>query len=401
MINPSVFGWIEKYFSVLDVTSNDTSSIPEFFYKKIQKTGITYGHIVFLENIDNKQIGNYTSEEISKIALLGSLFESYKQFSNIVNKNLFLKELISFYENVTSTKTDDFVAELSLNDTYQLLEKIINNRVQTNGSIFSKNFSPIHTNSLLFIDVLAFQQFLVKGEIPTNYFKKLERTLISLVHIGLQTKSNQSKYDNSLIKLLESSIRYTKFSTISIDDLETLKLNYFKSKLEHYYLLDLAQLSVWQEDTITNEQSVLFINKLANTLKIKAPYVIENISNLNAFLKKYKKEIPLFNESSQVKNFYDHTSEKVKILINRNRTRFVKELSNNNELLLLLRDSTIRKLDQKEKKKIKKQLLEICKTVPSLTIFLLPGGSLLLPLLVKYIPRLLPDTFNENLSPDN
>jgi hypothetical protein len=54
-------------------------------------------------------------------------------------------------------------------------------------------------------------------------------------------------------------------------------------------------------------------------------------------------------------------------------------------------------LDEKEKKKIKKQLLDICKSIPSLAIFLLPGGSLLLPILIKFIPTLLPSAFNENL----
>ncbi|MCR5861851.1 hypothetical protein LRS05_06735 [Flavobacterium sp. J372] len=65
--------------------------------------------------------------------------------------------------------------------------------------------------------------------------------------------------------------------------------------------------------------------------------------------------------------------------------------------MVLLTHSTHRSLSPKEKKKVRKQLLEICKTVPSLTIFLLPGGSLLLPLLIKFIPQLLPSAFNENL----
>ena len=62
----------------------------------------------------------------------------------------------------------------------------------------------------------------------------------------------------------------------------------------------------------------------------------------------------------------------------------------------LLAKSTRKELDKEEKKKVKTQLLDICKTVPSLTIFLLPGGSLLLPILIKFIPKLLPSAFNEN-----
>jgi hypothetical protein len=65
--------------------------------------------------------------------------------------------------------------------------------------------------------------------------------------------------------------------------------------------------------------------------------------------------------------------------------------------MVLLAHSTARDLNEKEKKKVRKQLLEVCKTIPSLTIFLLPGGSLLLPILIKFIPQMLPAAFNENI----
>jgi hypothetical protein len=87
----------------------------------------------------------------------------------------------------------------------------------------------------------------------------------------------------------------------------------------------------------------------------------------------------------------------VTTLIQRNKKRLAKEISESKELMVLLAHSTQRDLDKDEKKKVKKQLLDICKTVPSLTIFMIPGGSLLLPLLVKFIPQLLPSSFNENL----
>jgi hypothetical protein len=79
----------------------------------------------------------------------------------------------------------------------------------------------------------------------------------------------------------------------------------------------------------------------------------------------------------------------------------IKEISQSKELVRLLADSTQRDLDEKEKKKIKKQVIEICKTIPSLTIFLLPGGSLLLPILLRFIPTLLPSAFNENLESED
>ncbi|OYX83541.1 MAG: hypothetical protein B7Y83_11160, partial [Flavobacteriales bacterium 32-34-25] len=122
-----------------------------------------------------------------------------------------------------------------------------------------------------------------------------------------------------------------------------------------------------------------------------------SIKNTDVFITTYKKQIPYFNYSNPVKHFYDQTTQSVITLISRNKNRLVKEIIQSKELMLLLAYSTRRDLSEKEKKKVKKQLLDVCKTIPSLTIFLLPGGSLLLPILIKFIPTLLPSAFNENL----
>ncbi|MBT4839763.1 MAG: hypothetical protein HON93_03420, partial [Flavobacteriaceae bacterium] len=49
-----------------------------------------------------------------------------------------------------------------------------------------------------------------------------------------------------------------------------------------------------------------------------------------------------------------------------------------------------------EKKKIQAQLLDIFKSIPSLAIFILPGGAILLPIFIKLIPKLLPSAFDDN-----
>jgi hypothetical protein len=140
--------------------------------------------------------------------------------------------------------------------------------------------------------------------------------------------------------------------------------------------------------------------KLGENLAINDEQIIKNIDFINYFITKYKSEIPYFNFSNPVKHFYDTTTESVGVLINRNKKRLIKEIRQSKELMYLLAKSTHKDLDKEEKKKVKKQLLDICKTVPSLTIFLLPGGALLLPILIKFIPRMLPSAFNENSNED-
>jgi len=165
---------------------------------------------------------------------------------------------------------------------------------------------------------------------------------------------------------------------------------------EKAYLLDMAVMAIWKEGSVENAD-LEFVYRLAEWLGIDEEATADSIAAFDVFIKLHKKEIAYFKYSNPVKHFYDHTSQFVITLINRNKKRLVKELANNGELMVLLTHSTHRSLNQKEKKKVHKQLLEICKTVPSLTIFLLPGGSLLLPLLIKFIPQLLPSAFNENL----
>ena len=94
------------------------------------------------------------------------------------------------------------------------------------------------------------------------------------------------------------------------------------------------------------------------------------------------------------------TVEEMKELLQRNKLRLYQELSQSKEAMQLIRKSTHSKLLPEEKEKIKIQLLDICKTIPSLAVFLLPGGALLLPLLIKLIPDILPSAFRDDLSGD-
>ena len=89
------------------------------------------------------------------------------------------------------------------------------------------------------------------------------------------------------------------------------------------------------------------------------------------------------------------TKQEVTDLLEKNKKSLLKEIQESKELVILLKESTTRKLNEEEKNKVKEQLLDICKSIPAFAVFMLPGGALLLPLLIKYIPNLLPSAFRE------
>jgi hypothetical protein len=398
MINPSAIGWIDKFFSVQMPIQLPVVVYPLVLYKKIRATGFIYGHVVGFNILNEIETKRWTSEEFSKVGLLNSLFNVFELVMHESNTETFVEKSVQFYKEMNPEGFNLLKKVLPNNSLSIELEEIIDDRVQTNHNIFSKNFSPILTNALLFEDVLAFQQFLLFGNIPNNYLKKLEETIVKIAALGLKTKNTKTNYDELLIKLFESSVRYTKFSDIDVQNLDGLELHYFTSNLEKYYFIDIAGISLWNEESENVENQ--FLLDLAENIGISNDFVSESIKDRNEFIERYKEEIPYFNYSNPVKHFYDHSVQSVTVLISRNKKRLIKELSNNGELMILLTHSTHRHLKDNEKKKVKKQLLEICKTIPSLTIFLLPGGSLLLPILIKFIPKMLPSVFNENLESD-
>ncbi|AZJ35890.1 LETM1 domain-containing protein [Tenacibaculum singaporense] len=91
-----------------------------------------------------------------------------------------------------------------------------------------------------------------------------------------------------------------------------------------------------------------------------------------------------------------NTVDEIKEAIYKNKKRLAKELQESRELIFLVRKSLTTSLTDEEKAKVKEQTLDICKAIPAFTVFMLPGGALLLPLLIKLIPDILPSAFKED-----
>ena len=96
-----------------------------------------------------------------------------------------------------------------------------------------------------------------------------------------------------------------------------------------------------------------------------------------------------------------NTVEEIKELLHKNKMRLHKELQQSKEAVSLIKKATHASLSEEEKEKVKVQLLDICKAVPAFTVFMLPGGALLLPLLIKLIPDILPSAFRDDEEPIN
>jgi len=390
MINPSANGWIKKFFSENKSNYKNYNDDLLAFYHDVRTSGFIYGHVIRINLINPIDTKVLSSDEITKIALLNSLFSIFKIITKSDDENNFVEKAIDFYTFLHQK------GNLLFSKSKPNLEECIATRIQTNENIFARNFSHIITNALLFMDILAFKKYLENHENPVNYLKKVEESTIVLVSNALSVKENPSQYDNLLVKLFENSLRYTKFYRKQLEVSDFEQFEKYDSILEKLYLLDLATMAMWSDDELTTIEKDYLLTLCAE-LKIGETEYAISLQNIDAYIKQYRNEIPYFNYSNPVKHFYEQSNKTVTKLITRNGKRLTKEIRESKELVRLLAKSTTTDLDKEEKKKVKKQLLDICKSIPSLTIFLLPGGGILLPILIKYIPQLLPSAFNENL----
>ena len=394
-INPSINGWIEKY---INQYANEIShyATEEEFFVACQNSGLIYGYVVNYHLKSTIDDIKWDNEEKIKLGFLSTLIALYKSKKGEEDIDGFIETIIQFYGQISKGKFSFMRMVLPDANSFQKLESIINERLQTNDNIVTKNFTHMVTNAMLFIDVLAFEFYLKNNTISLDFFKDLERKCLALIMLSLNVKIDKSEYDLMLLKMFENSLRYSKVSKINETEIFELIFEGNRTVLENLYLYEVAHMTLLSDGVVyDNEQIFLddFSLKLnLNKTKQNTGYELVN------FIEKHKKELPFFNLNHPVKQFYNNTQDNIGKLVSRNKTRLVKELSESKELVKLLRKSTQHDLSFEEKKKVKKQLLDICKSIPSLTIFLLPGGGLLLPILIKFIPQLLPSAFNENLN---
>jgi len=395
-MNPSAKGWIPKFLTIADKQQHIASSCSSLvFYKKLKSTGFLYGNSS--EAITDKPLShlNLTSSEFTKVNLFQSLLFTFFKKNPNKNINTAIDHIISFYKKTNHNKAS-FLDKFSIaKKPTDNLEQILADRI-SGTSFFNKKDNSIFTNTLLFVDVLSFIKFLTTTNDCKIYMENLERDLISLSFFALKSKLNKDNSDEQIIKQIETSSVYLniQIKETTALGLETLQLTDY-SDLEKEYLFDISFLAIWNDKKLDQSEHN-FLLQLANKLQVSTSLIKENLEYITVFSEKYSKKIKLFEYQNPLNQIYKESTTTVKLLIERNKKRLLLELSESGELVKLLIQSTKRELTKDEKNKVKDQLLDICKTIPSLTIFLIPGGTLLLPILIKFIPSLLPSAFNEN-----
>ncbi|EWH14337.1 hypothetical protein KLA_04931 [Cellulophaga geojensis KL-A] len=390
-MNPSASGWIDKFGQIV---TNSTVVYSNFndLYRSLCTTGFIYGiHVKWLHFIPITHTP--TEDENAKANLISALYFTYLLEKKDYNYANFIDLTIRFYEalDINSSFFDKvFTGSKASNK----LEAILKSRVFLEDNLINKTFGSSVTNTLLFVDVLLFKRFLKEEKNLKKYAEELEYILINLVHHTLNSKQQQ-KYDERLSYLFIASLSFLPDDYHHFDAHYRERLvNKFSPEV-YQYLMDIICVTAWEDLTLDYKESE-FVFGIAKDLNLEENKVKKSIEKVAVFFKENAKKIPHLKDHNLAEKFYENTSKFANKLILRNSKRLQKELAESKELVALISKSTTTNLSVEEKRKVQNQLLDIFKSIPSLAIFMLPGGAILLPIFIKLIPKLLPSSFDEN-----
>ncbi|XCF07035.1 LETM1-related biofilm-associated protein [Tamlana crocina] len=386
-MNPSSAGWIKKLVREVEKNNRFLVYDEESFYDALRSCGFIYGsNFSVVAQVFPKK--DFSEEELCKTNFCLAFLYAHAQSKTSVP---FVESVITFYTAINEIKTSFFKGLLGGKKSNEQLEDIIHKRIQIDANVLTKNFNYFIINALLYVDVLAYMEYLKNESISIDYIKNLEASIVAISLDVLNSKALKNQYDESLMRLFESSLRYSDNKNFTYKK----AVRHLKSPLEKYYVLDISCMATWSDQMIDVKEEQ-FLEKLGRDLDLSLSRIHQSIKTVNHFYTEHKDNIALLSSKNMVKSFYDNSSKMVYKLIRRNSKRLYRELKDSKELMVLLTQSTVRDLTPAEQKKVQEQLLDIFKSIPSLAIFLLPGGAILLPLVVKFIPKLLPSAFDEN-----
>ena len=395
-MNPSNAGWIKRYISDdIAVLKQNAKLDSEDLYCLLRDIGFIYGtNLNYLYEGQKNEI-KLTQEELAKVNLFSALVMVFFKYHPDKSIEDGMHSILEFYKSLGRYNKKHFQFHLLKFKPDQQLESLMQSRVKTTDNFIQKNFSNIVTNALLFIDVLSYKHYLVESQDPIAYSASLEKLIVNIIYLTLNKKQLKGKYDKMIIKLIQSSLRYYKIDENEFRNLNAIHVDFLKDEIEKNYIIDLTCMIIYTDETIDQSEKQ-FIKNLAVQLNYSEVKLNHAVEFLNLFVKQYKDQIYYFNISNPLKYFYDNTHRWVMVLLRRNKKRIIREITESKELMSLLLIANKRELTEDEKSKVKTQLLDILKTIPSLAIFALPGGSVILPIIIKMIPNLLPSSFNEN-----
>lgn len=411
MLQPGSRGWVKKYFHLVEKGEIDLSfqkpkhlSEEHFIHPFLGQTGLNFGYaskMLFAKDLDGN---HWTNEE--KLKLL--LFEAHIFVFKLVNRQkkfnqkVFIQTVLDFYGKHNSYSITRIFSFFLKEENDEKLENILSKRVDLKvGLLDHRIWLNSLSNVFVYLDVILFYNYL-KNERSFSDYNQLAVNALNAIILSAYSDGAIQETEKSMFKIFLASAhlqddqkeiilkRFKKGAKY-----EDFTLEVFENRVFKQFILDLSILTIYSKNQ-THISEKEFLNNLCIHLKISDQSLNESIVVVEKFVLENHDKVAFLQANSSYEIMYGSLSKHWLKVLGRNKEKLATELKQSKELIFLIKKSTTEDLTKEEKEIVKTQFLDIVKSMPSLAIFMLPGGAFLLPMLLKVVPDLVPSAFRDN-----
>ena len=413
MLSPGSKGWINKYFDLIDKGEFFLKTdLPvkidsdEFIHAALGRTGIIFGfpsRLIFAKDLDQS---TWTTEEKLKVLLFESHLFTYKLhlIDQSFNREEFIQSLVDFYGQYNSNAITKLYNLFMKETLEEKVESILSKRVDIKVNYLENSFWVNYLNNVfIYLDVILYNEYLQQPK-KSTFYNYDELAMNALVAITLATYSDGQieKKEKELFSIFLASANLSDLHRELAEerfekgtDFEDFTDRAHFNWLYKRFLLDLSVFVIFSNHEALPEEK-LFLEDLCIFLGLSEVDLNEAEAITAQFVIQNQKMIPFLSNSNSIEKVYGSLSKRWIKILGRNKDKLVTEIQQSRELVALIRKSTTTELTKEEKEAVKSQFLDIVKSMPSLAIFMLPGGTVLLPVILKIIPDLMPSAFRDN-----
>lgn len=414
-ISPGSKNWIPFFFHLhqqgeLTIGFKFKShSLEDCLHYIFNQTGLLYGFPVSNLYCPEKYVSHLTSDEKLKLLLFENLFFTFNYYNPSKEDpyDSFIDSLSTFYENYANKIR---LWDLSFDQKkIGKIEKVINERIRLKSKIGDGNYwLNQSSNGFVFVDVLLYAIYLAEED--TFNPKELHENIVFNV-IFYMTKSAQidGRIEDKEMRLLLYLLTSSNLEDNRIIQLESyikntseenIEIKYPPTLLHRKFIFELCVYLNYGTHQVKPEEDRK-LRDIGKQLNLNTTEIEESSLFSRTFILKNRSNLSIINQDKTLSVFYKNIQNKWSRILGRNKEKIFSELKESKEFMDLVSKSTVRDLSSEEKEIMRKQFYDILKTMPSLAIFMLPGGALLLPMISKLFPELLPTSFQENTIDEN
>ncbi len=395
-------------------------SSDDFLYKLLHSTGIVFGYPEQSFFKVHPLAYEWNETDKAKVFFAESLIDCYINYYGL-DSSLSLsaetctavlieavESIAAFYSLYKPEKNRPHLIEISKifrsdSSTISKVEKIIGHRIKPAKIFDSKYWQGSQYDIFIFLDVIFYSDWLNNGE--SELYKQdslIQKELLNVIAVSIANSSGTNrKVEHGFLNFfLENAIEKNKLTKAYANKSRELLINSIVKNTNwplviNTILFEYSIFTFMLDKTIDQKEDTL-VNQIANQLVIGSEQKEISLLVVSSFIFKNLDKISYIKSHDAFDIISSNLNRKFSSIIIKNKGKISREIGESRELAELLWKAKNTNLTDEERKKVKHQLIDIfLRTIPSLAVFMIPGGSILLPILLKVLPEevLMPSSF--------